>query len=161
MKNIIITGASGFIGHKLCQEMSRFYRVIAFDNKMRDAKLDTDNYTFFEGDITNQDAVLKACQIYKPDIIVHCAGIAHQKFNSHLGAKDYDDVNHRASKKIAQIAVDENPNVHFIFLSSISVYGENSKGLPVSEKDRCNPSTPYACSKFDAEDSLIEMYNKK
>jgi len=46
--------------------------------------------------------------------------------------------------------------VHFIFLSSISVYGEDNLKDSVSEESECNPSSDYAQSKLDAEKRLIK-----
>lgn len=56
-------------------------------------------------------------------------------------------------------AAESNNKVHFIFLSSISVYGENrKKNADVNENSPCFPTTAYAQSKLNAEKSLKEFY---
>ena len=68
-------------------------------------------------------------------------------------------VNSYASENLAKASVVANPDVHFIFLSSISVYGEENIDGFISEEDECNPSSDYADSKLDAEKRLVKLYN--
>ncbi|MCK5097988.1 MAG: NAD-dependent epimerase/dehydratase family protein, partial [Desulfobacteraceae bacterium] len=111
-----------------------------------------------KGDITEIDLLDKLCKGYKPDIIIHCAGIAHQRFSS-VNLDEYHLVNSYATENLAKAAIKANPDVYFMFLSSISVYGEDRiKGI-VSENDVCNPSSDYAKSKLDAEKRLIKLYD--
>ncbi len=160
MKTTLITGASGFIGQNICKFLSSDFNVIAFDKiglkQSRKCKL-----TVVKGDITNQKEIALVCRKHHPDIIIHCAGIAHQKINSTLDTNAYDLVNHIATKNIAIEAIKANPNVYFIYLSSISVYGESHKSLEVSEEDSCEPTSSYALSKLNGEKSLIKMIGDK
>ncbi|MCF6247904.1 MAG: SDR family NAD(P)-dependent oxidoreductase [Desulfobacula sp.] len=160
MKTILITGASGFIGQKICDRLFTDYKVIAFD-KIKSRPEMSKPYVQFGGDILNKKHIIKICRKYDLDIVIHCAGIAHQKANSNLCAKDYELVNHQATINLLEIVLKENSDIHFIFLSSISVYGENENGVALKEGEQCYPSTPYAQSKANAENSLIKMFNKK
>lgn len=158
MKTILVTGAAGFIGRKLCECLASGYKVIAFDKITAKGSLQN-NQIVVEGDIVCEQEIESVCRKYHPDIIIHCAGIAHQKINSSLSADVYDLVNHIATKNLSTIAVKENPDIHFIYLSSVSVYGENHKAQKVIEDDSCCPSTSYAVSKLKAEKSLIKMFD--
>jgi len=156
-KTVMVTGSSGFVGRKVCEQLSSEYKVIAFDKIISKCGID-ENLIQVSGDITNDTIIKRVCVKYRPDIIVHCAGIAHQKISSSLSANVYDLVNHIATKNLSIAATSENPDVHFIFLSSISVYGENHKAQKISEEDLCLPTTSYALSKLNAEKSLIKMF---
>ncbi len=149
MKTILVTGASGFIGRAICRKLSVNSRVIGFGRNPYPEFCH--GMTFVRGNITDQADVQSVFSRYKPDAVVHCAGIAHQKFNIFQGSDDYDQVNNQATGTLAMAAAGSNPNIHFIFLSSISVYGEKHGPSWVKENDICHPSSPYAASKLTAE----------
>ncbi len=157
MKKLLITGASGFIGHAIAQCFNPQYEIIAFDKKMSSNK--TNGYISINGDITDESLLKSVCSRYVPDVVIHCAGIAHQPIISPLSMDVYDQVNHVATNNLAVAAVNANSNVHFIFLSSISVYGESHKHKEVTEEDQCCPNTEYAHSKLDAEHGLKIFFN--
>lgn len=89
-----------------------------------------------------------------PDVVVHCAGIAHQKVGS-IDRDDYFKFNTDLTINLFEKAVKNNPATHFIFLSSVTVYGELSGSGPVSEDEVMQPSGHYAESKMEAEKRLI------
>ena len=129
MKNVIISGARGFIGSALCDRLGYDNKVIGIDiTGPTDAGL---NITWEQADLTDQDSVSVICEKYSPDVVLHCAGIAHQK----IGTVDYATymrVNSEATENIAKAAAKSNPNLTFIFLSSVSVYGEDNLSVSVS-----------------------------
>ncbi len=158
MKTILITGSSGFIGSKLCAQLSAAYNVIGFDRATQN-DMTNETYTKISGDITNEAKIKKICSQYCPDIIIHCAGIAHQKLANGLAERDYYAVNKTATIMLAKTAAKVRPDVYFIFLSSISVYGEGENNNKMKETNDCQPSTPYAKSKLKAENGLVRMRN--
>ncbi|BBO87642.1 NAD-dependent epimerase/dehydratase family protein [Desulfosarcina ovata] len=153
---ILITGAAGFIGSALVERLSSTYRMICLDQCKPPLK--NENSVWESIDITNMEAISLLFKIYTPDIVIHCAGIAHQKVGS-VDKTAYMHVNSEATKKIASLAAVNN-NLHFIFLSTISVYGETDLIQPVCEDSKYNPSSDYALSKLDAEYRLIDLYEK-
>ncbi len=156
---VLVTGASGFIGKKICQNLSQDFKIVAFDKKYQH---DNSVANIQEiGDIQDSNLLVDICKKYSPDIVIHCAGIAHQQINSKTSLEEYDAINHRAVISLAINASKVNPNIHFIFLSSISVYGEGYTKYPVIEENPCNPTTPYAKSKLDAERNLNKLYENK
>ncbi len=152
---IIITGAGGFIGGALCRRLVSSNEVVGIDPRGGSDK----SVVWEKIDLTDSEAVSKVIQKHSPDVIIHCAGIAHQKAGS-VSAADYMRVNGEATGNLAEIAAKNNPNVKFIFLSSISVYGEEGLSQPVSESAPYNPTSDYAASKVEAERRLIDLYNK-
>ncbi len=126
MKNIIVTGAGGFIGSALCSRLSSDNKVIGVD-KVSTAS--PESFVLEQIDLIDFDSVDAICEKYSPDIVIHCAGIAHQK----IGAVDfaaYMRVNSEATENLAKAAAKSNPDVRFIFLSSVSVYGEGPQINP-------------------------------
>ena len=82
MKNIIITGAGGFIGTALCSKLSSDNKVVGVDIAKRHAK--SANISWEQADLVDRDLAAAICEKYSPDVVIHCAGIAHQK----IGAVD-------------------------------------------------------------------------
>lgn len=159
-KTVLITGASGFIGKSLCSAFSLRHRVIALS---RHSILGApDNYISERADIEDDDAISHICSRYQPDVVIHCAGLSHQKnLCTKKRAYLYERINSLATEKIACSALSFNPDLYFIFLSSISVYGENQNRNVVSEDEHCLPTSHYAESKLSAENRLIKLYNDK
>jgi len=154
---LYVTGGAGFIGQSICDDISQQYEV----NRDRH-------------DLTNHVEIADLCTLHHFDVIIHCAGIAHQKVGS-LDRKTYFKVNSQATENLAICAAMANPDVKFFFLSSVSVYGERAQHQPpygvgsmdeevndggVTEDDPCHPSGDYADSKLDAEHRLIKLYKK-
>ena len=156
MKTIIVTGSSGFIGQRFCRFNPDKHKVIACDSSA--LPYTVDNCISVQVNITDNYAVKTVCDNYSPDMVIHSAGIAHQKIKS-IDSEEYQRVNSLATENLAKAAITVNPNVHFIFLSSISVYGEDKNRVAVSEMSECNPSSDYANSKLDAERRLIKLYD--
>lgn len=125
MKNILVTGAAGFIGSALCSRLASDNKVIGIDITKGPDKFS--NITLEQADLTDFNSVDAICEKYYPNVVIHCAGIAHQK----IGVVDlatYLRVNSDVTENLAKAASKSNPGVCFIFLSSVSVYGEGEQG---------------------------------
>ena len=156
MKTILITGASGFIGQTLCKVLSLKYKIIALNRRICLGEPNT--CVSVKVNIEDKKALKNICNIYLPDVVIHCAGLAHQKLSSNNNTKSYENINIVATENLANVAISANPDVYFIFLSSISVYGENQTQKVVREIDRCLPTSDYAQSKLRAENRLKRLY---
>ena len=178
---ILITGANGFIGKALRSRLASGNKVIGVDiTGPADGAL---NIAWEQADLTDLDSAAAICEKYSPNVVIHCAGIAHQK----IGVVDFATymlVNSDATENLARVAAKCNPDVLFIFLSSVSVYGEHPQITPVpspgatgqaqisqikgtktnnnavGEDGECWPSSDYAVSKLDAEKRLIALSNE-
>ncbi len=168
--NTLITGANGFIGRALCSRLASDNKVVGVDiTGPPDGAL---NIAWERTDLTDSDSVAAICEKYSPDVVIHCAGIAHQKIGT-VDSVTYMRVNSEATESLAKAAAESNPEVCFIFLSSVSVYGEgpqmisrkgakaqkrkNSSNEGISEDGECWPSSDYAVSKLDAERRLVAL----
>lgn len=160
LKTLLVTGAAGLIGKKVCEQFSGKYKIIAIDRKNVETEFSGKSGKLITGDISDYSSIQTLCRQHTPDIIIHCAGIAHQSLDRGLNDKLYEKVNFRATEQLALIAVKNNPEVHIIFLSTVSVYGEKLKKKMIDEKSRCQPTSPYAQSKLNAEITLKNMVDK-
>lgn len=158
MNKVLITGAKGFIGSSLYSRLTPCNKVIGVD--ITDSTYEANNNVWERIDLTDRNSVAAICEKHAPDLVIHCAGIAHQKIGS-VDLATYLRVNSETTENLAIAAANANPEEKFIFLSTISVYGEENVSIPVSEKDIYHPSSDYAISKLDAEKRLISLYNTK
>jgi UDP-glucose 4-epimerase len=86
------------------------------------------------------------------DAVVHCAAIVHKKEKDY--ADMYDKVNHIEAVKLAKKAKDSGVK-HFVFMSSMSVYGKKSGCIDSSTE--CKPITLYGKSKLAAETEMLQL----
>lgn len=82
-RNIIIKGSNGFIGSVLCGRLASDNNVIGVDKVSTPSP---ENFAYEQVDLTEFNSVYAICAKYSPDVVIHCAGIAHQK----IGAIDFD-----------------------------------------------------------------------
>ena len=122
--NIIITGANGFIGSALCGRLASGNKVIGVD--ITGPAGGALNIAWEQADLTDQDSVSVICEKYSPDVVIHCAGVAHQKIGM-VDSATYMRVNSEVTENLAKAAAKSNPGVCFIFFSSVSVYGEQGQ----------------------------------
>ena len=180
---ILITGAKGFIGIALCSQLpSDGNTIVGVDITKGPDK--SANIVREQADLTDWDSVAEICEKYSPDVVIHCAGIAHQKIGA-IDSAAYMRVNSEATENLAKCASTTNPDVSFIFLSSVSVYGEGPQITRITringrkkaqniresgerrletgdgrrEDGECWPSSDYAVSKLDAESRLIALFD--
>jgi nucleoside-diphosphate-sugar epimerase len=168
MRNILITGAAGFIGSALCSRLVSDNKVVGVYH--RKEPVNPANIAWEQADLADGNSVAAICKKHSPDVVIHCAGIAHQKVGS-VDSSTYMRVNSEATENLAKAASQVNPDVRFIFLSSVSVYGEgpgitSRKGATaqkrknyngIGENGKCQPSSDYARSKLDAERRLMAL----
>jgi len=147
---ILITGANGFIGARLCQELSN--RSISFRATARNAN--ENNYAdFVRCDLETTESLnqlIDGC-----DIVVHLAGRAHVTRDD--SQEKYQVANEFVTQRLANAAV-QNGIARFVYISSIKVNGESSgPGLPIRQSDTPNPLDNYGRSKLAAELALQEI----
>ena len=160
--NILITGGAGFIGSHLTESLLRDtdWKVTIVDDlndfyppEIKRANLEeirrTGNYQFFEADIRDPEKLRSVFDETEFDCIVHLAARAGVR-PSLSQPKLYAETNINGTLNLLELARDyEVPQ--FVFGSSSSVYGINSK-VPFSEDDRIHqPISPYAATKAAGE----------
>ena len=124
---ILVTGANGFIGSTLCDRLLVNNIIIGVDIAAKSLNISA-KIIWEEADISDFNLVAAICERHSPDVVIHCAGIAHQKIGV-VDSNVYMRVNSEATENLAKVAAQYNPVVQFIFLSSVSVYGEGRERI--------------------------------
>ena len=128
-KKILVTGANGFIGKRFIEYNKERFNITTLS--VREENYKTIDFSGF-------------------DSIVHLAGKAHD-----MDCKDdseYYKVNIDITKNIATKSKTDGVK-HFIYISSVKVYGKEDRGL-ITEKSECFPKDAYGKSKLLAEQFL-------
>ncbi|MDH5914599.1 SDR family oxidoreductase [Vibrio splendidus] len=149
--NILVTGASGFVGQHLLSHLkeSTNNHVVTYGR----SKVNCSDKHFF-GDLS--DSADFSPVLNGIDVIIHCAGRAHIINDNVKDPLDvYREVNTRATVNLARSAVKSGVK-RFIYLSSIKVNGEStSVHNPFLSSDSHSPIDDYGISKSEAEFGLI------
>ena len=154
MKNVLITGANGFIGSFLFNLIKDKYSTSAIVNNDKQNK---ENYHSI--DLTNKNnvkAFAEKCDHF--DALIFLVGLAHKKGKR----KEINDF--RLINKITLINLfselekqNKLPN-KIIFSSTISVYGEKINKNIYEESSSKEPISPYAVTKLEAEQFLLKKW---
>lgn len=140
MKKVLVTGANGFIGKKLCLELTNSgYQVFTLNSS--------------DGDISDPDIF----QYIPSEDIKHVFHLAARSFVPQSWEKslEYYRANVIGTQNVLEYCRKKGAALTFI---SSFVYGSDLK-LPVSESHKIEPANPYAHSKYLAE-QLCEFYHK-
>jgi UDP-glucuronate 4-epimerase len=159
MKSFLITGCAGFIGSHLTEKLlSQGHRVIGIDNfdsfynssikkKNLLASKSNSNFQFYELDLSKKGDLAKLNE--NVDVVIHLAAKAGV-LPSIKAPDEYITHNIVATNNLLEWMVANNV-LKFVFASSSSVYGNNTK-TPFSETDNVDfPISPYAFSKKSCE----------
>ncbi|MCP4685006.1 MAG: SDR family NAD(P)-dependent oxidoreductase [bacterium] len=155
-KSILITGANGFVGSRLCRRfLDQGYRVVAGVRPTADLKLLDDlKIEYRHGDVTQPETLPD--MVRGVDYIVHNAGIVKAKKQD-----TYFAVNERGTRSLCEAVVEHNPDVQkTVFISSVAVAGPSTEGRPLKETDPPNPITTYGRSKLAGEQVALSFADR-
>ena len=154
---VLVTGAAGFIGfHTAKALLNKGTKVIGIDNlstyydvslkKARIAQLILDaNFTFYHENINNFEALKKIFSQNHIDIICNLAAQAGVRYSIE-NPFVYQESNIKGFLNLLEMAR-KFPVYNFVYASSSSVYGNNTK-LPFSVEDNVDtPISLYAATK--------------
>lgn len=149
---ILITGVYGTVGSYLCNELKNKHEVIGIGRR---EKYDG-CHKYYSCDITDKAQVENILKENSDlDIIIHCAALAHNKGND-LSKERFMKVNFEATKYFVDLSNNYLNLKNFIFISTISVYGERLDKDVYVETDICEPRSPYAVAKKLSEEYINE-----
>ncbi len=157
MDQILVTGATGFIGTHVCSLLSeKGYGVLGVVHK-RQFSFSRPNLTSL--DIDNLGSGKELTDVLKNvSCVIHCAGQAGLPRKSDASPNvELVSANVDFAMRMAYCAVNAGVK-RFIFLSSIKVNGEQTSiSKPFTSLDEENPSSAYAVSKLHAELELRKI----
>jgi len=163
MKKILVTGADGFIGSHLTEELVRLgYDVRAFvyynsfnswgwlDHASKDIRESLD---VFAGDIRDPNGVrqaMKGC-----DTVLHLAALIAIPYSYH-SPDTYVDTNIKGTLNVLQAARDLNVS-RVVHTSTSEVYG-TAQFVPITEEHPLQGQSPYSATKIAADQLAYSFY---
>ena len=147
--NILIIGASGFIGNAVLDHFSVNYSVTGIDRVGNGAK-----NILEAGDFKNTADLISKNRF---DLIINCAGSSNVSQSVHDPQHDFE-LNTVLVQQLLCAIKDHSPKTKFITISSAAVYG-NPSTLPIKENDLPKPLSPYGLHKLVSEE-LVSHYSR-
>ena len=162
MRKVLVTGAAGFIGSHLAEELvRRNFGVRAFvhynslgshgwlDSSPREIH---DQLDIFAGDIRDPNGVrtaMKGC-----DAVLHLAALIAIPYSYH-SPDTYVETNITGTLNVLQAARDLDVS-HVVHTSTSEVYG-TAQVVPITEEHRLQGQSPYSASKIGADQIALSF----
>lgn len=161
-KRILVTGADGFIGSHLVQQLlkegAQIRAFVCYNSFNTWGWLDTfsidelQQIEIFPGDIRDPNGVREAMKDI--DIVFHLAALIAIPFSYH-SPDCYIDTNIKGTLNVLQAGKTLN-TARILVTSTSEVYG-TAKYIPIDEHHARQPQSPYSASKIGA-DSIAESF---
>jgi len=160
-KKILITGADGFIGSHLTEELLRSgadVRAFVFYNSYNswgwlDQSVYKNDIEIFAGDIRDPFGVRTA--MTGCDVVFHLAALISIPYSYHSPAT-YIDTNVKGTLNVVQAARDLNLQ-KVVHTSTSEVYG-TAQYVPINEDHPLQGQSPYSASKIGADQIATSFY---
>ena len=164
MSKILVTGADGFIGSHLVENLVKkgydtkafvFYNSFNSRGWLDSTEQNIINEVeFFSGDIRDPHGVREA--VKGCDKVIHLAALIGIPFSYH-SPDSYIDTNVKGTLNILQACRDLNVS-KLIHTSTSEVYG-SAKIVPINENHPLQGQSPYSASKIAADQLAFSFYN--
>lgn len=153
--NVLITGASGFVGQSLLKRLDADPGYISTP-VFRKPDMQLDRSALIISELSARTDWENGLQGI--DVVVHLAARVHVMNEHELDPQEaYNSVNVEATEHLARQAAAAGVR-RFIFISSVKVNGESTEyGCPFRHDDMVSPDDHYAVSKYLAEKKLLEV----
>ncbi|MEX0326037.1 MAG: NAD-dependent epimerase/dehydratase family protein [Puniceicoccaceae bacterium] len=151
---ILVTGATGFLGRRLCQRLQQQggARIRAVGRRQQDGPWDS----FHEVDLARDSLPVAALE--NVSTIYHLASKAHAVTENASEADSYRPIIVEATQQLLELAREQGVE-RFVYMSSVKAMGEgNPAGLklaPLQENSPHTPQGPYGLAKAEAEEAVL------
>lgn len=159
MLRIFVTGGAGYIGsHTVSALVTAGHQVLVYDNLSTGTRDSLPHGTqLVIADVGNPEETAHAMKAFKPDAVVHFAGLIDVA-ESFEQPEKYIETNTIGTLNVLKAMVRSGCR-NIVFSSTAAVYG-NTSMQRVTEEDPIDPINPYGHSKAMAE-RLIQLYSLK
>lgn len=148
--NILITGATGFVGGHLVEKLSREgHNIYALVRTPSKASFFPSRVTIIRGDLATSAPNAWISEL--PDLldtVIHTAGIVHS-----FESAEFYRVNSEATRQLIQ-DLSSREGLRFILVSSLAASGPTTNNVVLTEESPENPVSVYGKSKLRAEKYL-------
>ena len=180
MKNILVTGGSGFIGSHTCLALlEKGYNLLVIDSLVNSSanvikklkefyknqyKNSDNEIDFFKGDLRNLDFLNNSFKTYiqenkKIDAVIHFAGLKSVN-ESTLKPLRYWDFNLKGIINLLKI-MDKYDCKNLVFSSSATIYGSRNNNELIKETCEMKPVNTYGHTKAAIEQILNDLSKLK
>ena len=169
MKNLLVTGAAGFIGANFAEYMVKKYpeyNIIVFDKltyagNLENLKNIKDKITFVQGDICDFDFVQETFKKYDIDTVVHFAAESHvdNSIKTPFIFTQTNVIGTHTLLEAARRAWGEGSPNKFMHISTDEVFGTLGEDGYFTETSPIKPNSPYSSSKASS-DLLVFAYHE-
>ena len=169
--NCLITGITGFLGphlaKKLIKEGHNVFGILrgtrGSEQEIKDllTQDEFDKIIFFYGDIIHFRTIDKLFKEQQFDVVFHLAAQTHPptSFKDPLSTWE---TNVMGSINLITCLQDHQPRCHFIFCSTVEVYGNKGiDGRKINETNTILPANPYGASKCAIDLYICERMENK
>ncbi len=156
--NVLITGASGFIGSHVVRRFlaQGDYHVIAVSRKAADRTLPTHGIAWAQGNFFEREFLEQIFTSFSIQAVIHLAAL--RGAGSGL-EKDYKTVNIEGTERLLEASLTHHVK-KFLFCSSVGVYGTIPSELPATRHTPCNGDNLYHSSKILAEEKVQQYIQR-
>ena len=160
--DILVTGGAGYIGsHTVIELLNKDYNVVILDNYSnskpevlnRIKELSSKDFTFYEVDVIDKDALRTVFDKHDFEAVIHFAGYKAVGESVEKPLKYYK--NNLVNTLSLIEVMDEFDVKRFVFSSSATVYGMDNEA-PFTEDLPLSTTNPYGTTKLFAEQILID-----
>ncbi|RDI12170.1 NAD-dependent epimerase/dehydratase family protein [Flavobacterium sp. AG291] len=136
----LLTGANGFLGKSIAQEISKKYKLFSLSRTSGEYK------------VYLEDGAPDFGQSF--DLVIHAAGKAHSVPRTKVEKLEFYKVNVAGTENLLKGLEMSGLPKEFVFISSVSVYGQET-GTDINEEHALEAKDPYGVSKIEAENIVL------
>ncbi len=153
--NILVVGGAGYIGSHVCQALAaEGFTPIVYDNLSTGHRWATQFGSLIEGDLEDEEALLKAFEQVQPKAVIHLASLINVR-DSIVNPSLYYQKNLGGALTLLKVLV-KTGVLDLVFSSTAAIYGA-PQYVPIDEKHPKAPLNAYGKTKWAIEGMLEDF----